>query len=270
MGIYENIQKWVKNSKLPNNFSVNSVKDAVDNILMSVRISFFQYVASIIAPFMKFFHSDKLLSSFLYRELEKIIYSLLQKFIKPEVLAVYKSVFKMMKRDLNANRVHYKNVKIGIAATSLLNKLKASEGIKIKFRRECLDFFVKVVHNLQERCPLKYKLTRTVSSLISKFDLSKAQLAKKRTTELLTILHEATFIGVSTSNPADLQFQELCILATGAPEFDFYKKRMDDIYVTILGEKPKYKELFNVAKLVCILSHRNATAGSGFSIRWLS
>ena len=102
---------------------------------------------------------------------------------------------------------------------------------------------------------------------------SKAQLAKKRTTELLTILHEATFIGVSSLNPADLQFQELCILVTGAPEFknfDFYKKRMDDFYVTILGEKPKLRELFNVVKLVCILSHGNATVGSGFSIRWLS
>ena len=88
-------------------------------------------------------------------------------------------------------------------------------------------------------------------------------------TELLTILHEAKLIGVSTSDPADLQFQELCILATGAPEFknfDFYKERMDDFYVTILSEKPKFKELLNVVKLVCILSHRNATVESGFSI----
>ena len=79
-------------------------------------------------------------------------------------------------------------------------------------------------------------------------------------TELLTILYEAKLIGVSTSNPADLQFQELCILATGAPEFknfDFYKERMDDFCVTILGEKPKFKELFSVVKLVCILSLKN-------------
>ena len=81
-------------------------------------------------------------------------------------------------------------------------------------------------------------------------------------TELLTILHQAKLIGVSTSDAADLQIQELCLLATGAPEFknfDFYKERMDDFYVTILGEKPKFKELFNVVKLVCILSHGNAT-----------
>ena len=87
--------------------------------------------------------------------------------------------------------------------------------------------------------------------------------------ELLTILHEAKLIGVSTSDAADLQFQELCILATGAPEFkkfDFYKERMDDFYVTILGEKPKFKELFSVVKLVCILSHGNATPERGFSI----
>ena len=103
---------------------------------MSVRISFFQYVVSIIEPFLKFFQFDKPLSSFLYQELEKIMYSLLKKFIKPEVLAENKSVFKMMKLDLNANRVHYKNVKISIATTSLLNKLKTSEVAKTQFRRE--------------------------------------------------------------------------------------------------------------------------------------
>ena len=129
----------------------------------------------------------------------------------------------MIKLDLNANRVHYKNVKIGIVTTSLLNKLKASEGAKIQFRRECLDFFVGVVDKLQERCPLKYKLTTAVSLLNPNLIYSNAQLAKKRMRELLTILHEAKLIGVSTSDPADLQFQELCILATGVPEFKSFE-----------------------------------------------
>ena len=114
LNIYENIQKYVKNSKLLNDFTVIGVKDAADDaILMLVRISFFQYVASIIEPFLKFFQFDKPLSSLLCQELGKIIYSLLEKLIKPELLAVNKSVFKMMKLDLNANRLHDKNVKIG-------------------------------------------------------------------------------------------------------------------------------------------------------------
>ena len=132
LDIYENIQKYVKNPKLPSNFTVNIVKDAVDVILMPVRISFFHYVTSIIEPFLKFFQSGKKLSSFLYQELEKIIYSHLEKFIKPESLEVSKSVFKMMILDLNANRLHYKNVKIGIATTSLLSKLKAREGANLE------------------------------------------------------------------------------------------------------------------------------------------
>ena len=60
LNIKENIQKYVKNSKLPNNFTVNSVKDAV---LMPVKISFFQHVVSIVEPFLKFFQSEKPLSS---------------------------------------------------------------------------------------------------------------------------------------------------------------------------------------------------------------
>ena len=63
LDIYKNIHKYVKNLKLPNNFIVNSVKDAVDGILMPVRISIFQYVASITKSFLKFFQPDKPLSS---------------------------------------------------------------------------------------------------------------------------------------------------------------------------------------------------------------
>ena len=152
-------------------------------------------------------------------------------------------------------------MKIGFATTSFLNKLKASEDAKVQFRKECLDFFVRVVHKLQEQCPLKYKFTRAVSSLNPNLIYSNVQLAKKRMTGLLTIFHEAKLVWISTSDPADLQFQELCLLATGAPEFknfDFYKERMNDFYVTILGEKPKFQELFNVVKLVCIISYGNA------------
>ena len=36
--------------------------------------------------------------------------------------------------------------------------------------------------------------------------------------------------------------------------------------MTILGEKPKFKELFNDVKLLCILSNGNTTVESGFSI----
>ena len=84
----------------------------------------------------------------------------------------------MMKLDLNANRVHYKNVKIDIATTSLLNKLKTSEGAKAQFRKEFLDIFVGVVHKLQEHCPLKYNLSRAVSSLNPNLMYSNAHLAK--------------------------------------------------------------------------------------------
>ena len=71
LNIYENIHKYVKNSKLTNNFTVNSVKDAIDDISMPVRVLFFQYVLSVIKPFLKFFQSDQPLSSFLYQDLER-------------------------------------------------------------------------------------------------------------------------------------------------------------------------------------------------------
>ena len=65
-------------------------------------------------------------------------------FIKPEVVAVNKSVFKMMKLGLNANRVHYKNVKIGIATTSLLNKLKQMRVQKFNLEENVLIFLLEL------------------------------------------------------------------------------------------------------------------------------
>ena len=73
---------------------------------------------------------------------------------------------------------YYHDLVYNIATTSLLSKLKLSESAKIQFRRECLDFFVGVFHKFQERCSLKYKLTRAVSSLNPNLIYSNAQLAK--------------------------------------------------------------------------------------------
>ena len=143
---------------------------------MPARILFFQYVASIIEPFLKFFQSDEPFI-FISRVGENNIF-LSGKVHQARSTCIKQICIKMMKVHLNANRVHYKYMKIGIATTSLLNKLKLSEGAKIQFRRECLDFFVGVFHKFQERCSLKYKLTRAVSSLNPNLIYSNAQLAK--------------------------------------------------------------------------------------------
>ena len=52
------------------------------NCLKNVQISHFKYIASIVELFLRLFQSDKLLSPFIYQELEKVLCDLMQKFIK--------------------------------------------------------------------------------------------------------------------------------------------------------------------------------------------
>ena len=85
----------------------------------------------------------------------------MQKFIKREVLLEATSVQKLMKIDLNRKKCHYKEVKIGIATSSMLEKVKVSDGKKIEFRKDCISYLVAVVSKLKERIPLKYRTVCT-------------------------------------------------------------------------------------------------------------
>ena len=68
-------------------------------ILCHAKISFFQYITSILEVFLRIFQSDGPLAPFLYQELEKVMRSLMQNFIKTDIIKT-KSVFKLMKVDL--------------------------------------------------------------------------------------------------------------------------------------------------------------------------
>ena len=69
-----------------------------------------------------------------------------------------------MKIDLN-EKCLYKEVKIGIATSSMLEKVKVSDGKKIEFRKDCISYLVSVVSKLKERSSLKYTIVRALSSL---------------------------------------------------------------------------------------------------------
>ena len=137
---------------------------SVAGLLTPCRMSFFINIASVLEPFLRHFQSDALLVPFLYQPLEVIMRNLKQKLIKREVLLEATSVQKLMKIDLN-EKCHYKEVKIGIATSSMLEKVKVSDGKKIEFRKDCISYLVAAVSKLKERSSLKYTIVRALLSL---------------------------------------------------------------------------------------------------------
>ena len=96
------MQRQIESSKLNDNFTVSTVKDAIDDLISPAKKLFFQYNPSTVEPFLRIFHSSGPLLSFLYQELEKVIRLLLliQNVIKTDILTEAKSTFKLMKIGL--------------------------------------------------------------------------------------------------------------------------------------------------------------------------
>ena len=92
----------------------------------------------------------------MYQELDEM-YGLVQKMIKQDILDANNSVTKLMKHDLNSNRCHEREMKIGIATSSLLGKLKISEGHKLNVQDKCQDIFIGTL--------TKVRITRAISAL---------------------------------------------------------------------------------------------------------
>ena len=52
LDIYENVNTYIERPKLPDNFTANTVKVAINDLRMPAKISFFQCIASIVEPFL--------------------------------------------------------------------------------------------------------------------------------------------------------------------------------------------------------------------------
>ena len=180
LDIYNNIKKYVEKSKLPSNFTIKTVKESVADPSTPCRVIFFINIASALEPFLRHFQSDAPLVPFLYQQLEVIKRNLMQKFIKREALLEATSVRKLMKTDLNEKKCHYKEIRIGTATSSMLEKVKVSDGKKIEFRKDCISYLVRAVSKLKERSPSEYRIVRALSSLSPQIIYSSPNLGRKR------------------------------------------------------------------------------------------
>ena len=213
LDVYENLKTYVECSKSPDNLTVNTVKDAINDLLIPRKLLFFQYIASIVEPFLRIFQSDGPLAFFLYQELEKVMRSLTQNFIKTDILTEAKSAFKLMKIDLLQSKCNEREVHIGISTSSLLAKFKVSESRKSQFHDDCLKFYFGIVSNLREKDPFVYKLTRAVSPLNPVNICYSPDLGEKMINELLVILHDSKWINATTADRVNSQFQDFCGIA---------------------------------------------------------
>ena len=152
----------------------------------------------------------------------------------------------------------------------MLKTLKTTEKPdEPKFRLEVRSFFATLLEKLFERSPLKYKITRPISSLSPVEIASKNDdTLEKRFMKLLEILCEHGWIATAEAEKAQKQYSGLLskkCFKDKAAKFDIYKDRVDDFWAEVL-DSASTVDLENVVWLILIIFHGNARVESGSSI----
>ena len=162
---------WKKLPKLkqPSSKSYMAVKDRVDDKLITAKLSFFSFVASLVEPLLKKYQCDKPMIPFTYTDLKSLIQNLLELVVKQYVLSQCKTVIQMKQLDLcnKDNLLNLKDINLGFAVPDIIAKLRRSNTVTLaevkEFKVGTQKFIIGIIAKLFERSPFGSKFLRYAS-----------------------------------------------------------------------------------------------------------
>ena len=134
--VFKHIKLYIsKAKKLPNTFTVKTVKEACADPLAEAKIAFFHSVASALEPFLQRFQTDAPMASFLHAVLFNVLLVLIKRFIKRDVTDKATILQQLSKLDVNSKESlkEPKDVDVGTEAKSFLSKAAMSAIEKLVF-----------------------------------------------------------------------------------------------------------------------------------------
>ena len=155
-----NFWKKLPKSKQPSSKSYMVVKGGVDDKLITAKLSFFSFVASLVEPFLKKYQCDKPMIPFMYTDLKSLIQSLLELVVKQDVLSQCKTGIQMKQLDLcnKENLLNLKDINLGFAVPNIIAKLRRNDTVTLaevkEFKVGTQKFIIGVIIKLFERSPL--------------------------------------------------------------------------------------------------------------------
>lgn len=275
--LFDDIKKYISHdkTKLPSSMSVRNVKNGVQDKLLKTKIAFFATVATSLQGFLTMFQSPAPMVPFLYKNLDILIRSLLERFIRKDVVNK-KNISFFLKLDFN-NKNYFlplSSTDIGFRANKYLKESKVSEKEKLEFLNDCQQFLKAIVQKLFERSPLKYKVVKAISCFDPNILFSDEKLAKERFHALLQIFSDQNIISIEVADCSYIEFNNFTKDNGLRDHFKNYQHaiktdnamNLDVFYSNMFSSNSNYKHLFYIVKIVLILSHGNAVVESGFSI----
>ena len=157
---------WIR-KKDPGTKTYETFKAAV-NIMLHIILMFCRAVSTTTVLFLRCFQSEKPNAFFLYEKIGGIMLIVVERFVRSEVLSANSSPIKLLRINLDHNEFFYQHPQstLVLVLRLWLKKKFTVNQTKVKNFYYMVKVFLKtIVEKLRERSPLKYKLTRAVSSL---------------------------------------------------------------------------------------------------------
>ena len=292
--LYPQLQQYITavNSKKytnPKTKSFTIVSEGVKDPLMLPKLTCFLSVAKQIEPFLVSFQTDSPMVPFLYGDLLKVVRSLMERFVKQNVLKNCKDPVRL-DLDNGENICEYSKVDIGFSAQKQVKELvaakKVSERQAMQFRMESKAFFITVVKKLCEKSPLKYGIVKSMAAFDPQkmADVKMRDRNKARITALIEKLVEAnrvkerdadrligeymSFIDeyVVQHHSKFSNFNHTSVSKTDTVDLTENENRTDVLLCECMARNSCYSNLWSIVRILLLLSHGQATVERGFSV----
>ena len=279
--VWDNMKKiisfWEKlqKSKRPSSKSYLTVKESVEDPLVTAKLQFFSFVSSIAEPYLRKYQTDKPMIPFVYFDLKDLVIKLLDIIVKPTVINNCKSRKQLKEIDLSneENLISFCKINMGFAVEDIIKRLKQQDKVSLSqlkvFKEGAHQFAISMLGKLFE----KSALASAVLCSASVFDPSvMCELSKEKLQERWKHLKHLIHLGIIAPSRCDqamaefksFQENEVKKMRHEFSGFCSNESRLDDFYFKTVGIG-KYKELSFVLKRILTISHGQASVERGFS-----
>lgn len=197
------------------------------------------------------------------------------RFLKEKRLEEATSTLKLLHVPYQDSSLHKdcSKIDIGFAAETTLTQLKSSQKIsdrqRLEIKMDCKKFLITLLDKLLKKAPVHHMLVRSMQCLDPRRMAGSKELCVTQMRRMLHILVEAKHVNEAVCDDILREFREFCDLAAlqvKFREFDPKTARVDTLLYETMGTKPSLSRVWNVVKLLLVLSHGQASVERGFSI----
>ncbi|KAL3868385.1 hypothetical protein ACJMK2_041196 [Sinanodonta woodiana] len=151
----------------------------------------------------------------------------------------------------------------------LLAEKEASEKAILSFRTECKELVCTFVHKMKEKSPLAYTLVRSLSCIDPNLICKGQDHSIDKFRRVLDILYSCQRVDINECDQIKEEYKKIVQEVQHLSEFKKFRKtedRVDELLYNSMTGEEMYSRVWNVVRVLLILSHGQASIERRFSV----